>query len=141
MPLPNTFRSTVFVAPERSQVPNVLRLSSGVRSGAQTIAFVLPESQKLSNPLFCRANTASRACRSNHYIRSVWKLRSAETITCVASNGFRALEPCVLSSEIHFEAFRRRRFRGKAITKSAYFDNRKSSVPWARIPPTLSVSV
>ena len=49
VPLPNTFRSTVFVVPERSQAPDVLRLSSGVRSGAQTIVFVVPENQKRSN--------------------------------------------------------------------------------------------
>ena len=32
---------------------------------------------------FRRAKTAGRECRSNHSIRSVWKLPSAETITCV----------------------------------------------------------
>ena len=47
---------------------------------------------------FRRAKTASRACRSNHSICNVWRLPSAETVTCVVPNVFVTLEVLVLPS-------------------------------------------
>ena len=55
--------------------------------------------------VFIERNDAGCECGSNHYICSVWKLPSAETITCVTPNDFRALEALVLSSESYFDAF------------------------------------
>ena len=94
---------------ERSSRPNVLYLSSGMRQGAQTTVFVVPEK---AMALKLRVSSAENNHRSNHCIRSVWESPSAETITCSAKRFkqfCKALEVLVLSIEIDFDAFRRSR--------------------------------
>ena len=64
----------------------------------------------------------------------VWKLPSAETITCVVPNAFRTLELFVLSSEIEFEAFSKQSWN-QAGAKRTCFVERKLGVPLRRPPP------
>ena len=96
---------------ERSSKPNVLYLSSGMPQGAQTTVFVVPEK---AMALKLRVSSSENSHRSNHYIRSVSSFLSAETITFVVpivfNVFFEALEALVLSSEMKFDAFRRRSF-------------------------------
>ena len=66
--------------------------------------------------------------------RIVWKLLSAETITCVVPNAFRTLELLVLSNEIEFDAFSEPSWN-QASAESTCFVERKSSVPEGKTPP------
>ena len=70
---------------ERSPKPNVLYLSSGMRQGAQTTVFVVPEK---AMALKLRVSSSENSHRSNHCIRSVWVSPSAEIVTCVVPNIF-----------------------------------------------------
>ena len=71
----------------------------------KTVYSSCPRSPWRSKCYFRRAKTAGRECRSNHSICSVWKLPSAETITCVVPNVFVTLEVLVLSSECDLIGF------------------------------------
>ena len=73
---------------EPSPGQKVLYLSSEMHQGAETTVFVLPENEKA---LELRVSSSENSHRSNHYIRSVWELPSAETITCVVPNVFNNL--------------------------------------------------
>ena len=63
---------------ERSPEPKVLDLSSGMRQGAQTIVFVVPENE---TALELRVSSSENSQCSNHCIRSVWESPSAGS-TC-----------------------------------------------------------
>ena len=64
-------------------ISSYLRTLNAQRGSAQTIVFVMPGK---AMALKLRVSSSENSHRSNHYIRSVWELPSAETITCVVPN-------------------------------------------------------